>query len=83
MRVHSFCNLQSRAQTLAVLVMGLYELLGNPTAKLNEPHVPLIIHDLNPGSSLEKHNWYEQDTSFRATHLCSSPFFRRIHVTCL
>jgi len=26
-----FCNLQSRALTHAVLVIGLYELLGNPT----------------------------------------------------
>ena len=26
-----FCNLQSRVQTHAVLVIGLYELLGNPT----------------------------------------------------
>ena len=26
-----FCNLQSRARTHAVLVIGLYELLGNPT----------------------------------------------------
>jgi hypothetical protein len=26
-----FCNLQSRAQTHAVLVIGLYELLSNPT----------------------------------------------------
>jgi protein gp37 len=26
---HFFCNLQSRAQTHAVLVIGLYELLGN------------------------------------------------------
>jgi hypothetical protein len=25
------CNLQSRARTHAVLVIGLYELLGNPT----------------------------------------------------
>jgi hypothetical protein len=30
-RVHLFCNLQSRARTLTVLVIGLYELLGNPT----------------------------------------------------
>jgi hypothetical protein len=30
-RVHSFCNLQSRARTRAVLVIGLHELLGNPT----------------------------------------------------
>jgi len=30
-RVHSFCNLQSRARTHAVLAIGLYELLGNPT----------------------------------------------------
>ena len=26
-----FCNLQSRVRTHAVLVIGLYELLGNPT----------------------------------------------------
>ena len=26
-----FCNLQSRARTHAVLVIGLYELLGNPS----------------------------------------------------
>jgi hypothetical protein len=30
-RVHPFCNLQSRERTHAVLVIGLYELLGNPT----------------------------------------------------
>ena len=30
-RVHPFCNLQSRARTHAVLVIGLYEALGNPT----------------------------------------------------
>jgi len=30
-RVHPFCNLQSRGRTHAVLVMGLYEFLGNPT----------------------------------------------------
>jgi len=30
-RVHPFCNIQSRARTHAVLVIGLYELLGNPT----------------------------------------------------
>jgi len=29
-----FCNLQSRARTHAVLVIGLYELLDNPTTKL-------------------------------------------------
>jgi hypothetical protein len=33
-RVHHFCDLQSRARTHAVLVIGLYELLGNPTTKL-------------------------------------------------
>jgi hypothetical protein len=27
-RVHPFCNVQSRARTHAVLVIGLYELLG-------------------------------------------------------
>ena len=30
-RVHLFCNLQSRVRTHALLVVGLYELLGNPT----------------------------------------------------
>ena len=30
-RMHPFCNLQIRARTHAVLVIGLYELLGNPT----------------------------------------------------
>jgi hypothetical protein len=30
-RVHLFCNLQSRVRTHAVLVIGLYELLCNPT----------------------------------------------------
>jgi len=30
-RVHPFCNLQSWARTNAVLMIGLYELLGNPT----------------------------------------------------
>ena len=30
-RVHLFCNLQSQARAHTVLVIGLYELLGNPT----------------------------------------------------
>ena len=30
-RVHLFCDLKSRARTHAVLMIGLYELLGNPT----------------------------------------------------
>jgi hypothetical protein len=30
-RVHPFCNLQSQTRTHGVLVLGLYELLGNPT----------------------------------------------------
>jgi hypothetical protein len=35
-----FCNLESRARTHAVLVIGLYELLGNPTTYLIEPPEP-------------------------------------------
>jgi len=31
-RLHLFYNLQSRARTHAVLVIGLHELFGNPTA---------------------------------------------------
>jgi hypothetical protein len=30
-RVHPFCNLQSWARTHTLLVIDLYELLGNPT----------------------------------------------------
>jgi len=37
-----FCNLQSRARTQAVLVIGLYELLGNPTTYIIEPPGPLF-----------------------------------------
>jgi len=31
-RVHPFCNLQSQARTHTVLVIDLYELLGDPTS---------------------------------------------------
>jgi hypothetical protein len=41
-RVHPFCNLQSRARTHAVLVIGLYELLGNPIIQLIELPGPSI-----------------------------------------
>jgi hypothetical protein len=37
-----FCNLQSRAWTHAVLVIGLYELLGNPTTWIIEAPVPSL-----------------------------------------
>jgi hypothetical protein len=30
-RVHPFCNLPRGARIHAILVIGLYELLGNPT----------------------------------------------------
>jgi hypothetical protein len=33
--MHPFCKLQSRARTHAVLVIGLYELLGYPTNSLS------------------------------------------------
>ena len=36
-----FCNLQSRDRTHAVLVIGLHELLRNPTTYLIEPPGPL------------------------------------------
>jgi hypothetical protein len=35
--MHLFCNLQRRARTHTVLVIGLYELLDNPTTQLIEP----------------------------------------------
>ena len=42
-RVHPFCNLQSRERTHAVLVIGLYELLGNPATELIEPPGTFIL----------------------------------------
>jgi hypothetical protein len=41
--MHPFCNLQNRARTHAILVIGLYELLGNPTTLLIEPPGPLLF----------------------------------------
>ena len=38
-----FCHIQSRARTHTILVTGLYELLGNPTTKLIEPHGPFPL----------------------------------------
>ena len=38
-----FCNLQSRVQTPAILVIVLYELLGSPTNSLSHPG-PLLLH---------------------------------------
>ena len=44
-----FCNLQSWAQTHAILVIGLYELLGNPI----EPPGPFIVrYQMNTLSTL-------------------------------
>ena len=45
--VHPFCNLQSRVRTHAVLVIGLYEWLGNPTTYLIEPPVPSLTSDFH------------------------------------
>ena len=42
-RMHPFCNLQSRARTHAVLVIGLYEFSGNPTTQFIEPIGPRNI----------------------------------------
>ena len=39
--MYLFCNLQSRGRPYAVLVIGLYELLGNRTTYLIEPPGPL------------------------------------------
>jgi hypothetical protein len=44
--VHPFCNLQSRTRTPAcrILVIGLYELLGNPTTWLIVPPWASIVY---------------------------------------
>ena len=48
-----FSNLQSRTWTHAVLLIGLYELLGNPTTKLIEPPGPFLqVWVLPPGEYL-------------------------------
>ena len=39
-QVLPFCNLQCLVQTHAVLEIGLYDLLGNPTTYLTEPPGP-------------------------------------------
>ena len=44
-RVHPFCNLQSRVRTHIVLVIGVYELLGNRTTKLIEPPGPSFKYE--------------------------------------
>jgi hypothetical protein len=41
------CNLQNWARTQAILVIGLHELLGNPTTYLIEPPGPSIPYDQN------------------------------------
>jgi hypothetical protein len=46
-RVHLFCNLQSRARTHAVLVIDLYELLGNPTTELIEILLKVALNTTN------------------------------------
>ena len=38
--MHPVFNIQSRARTHAVLMIGFYELLGNPTTQLIEPSGP-------------------------------------------
>ena len=60
-----FCNLQSQAWTHVILVIGLYELLGNQTTQLIEPPLPfiliLIIH----------HVLIQLHTKFDSTGLCA------------
>jgi hypothetical protein len=75
-RVHPFCNLQSRVRTNAVLVIGLYELLGNPTSKL-------ISNSCNYGTLCENgHYFFLQKTQcfpkknqHNHTHLLKYSFF--------
>ena len=42
-QVHPFCILQSRVRTHTVLVVCLYELLGNPTTLHIEPPGSVIL----------------------------------------
>ena len=70
-RVHLFCKLQSRARTYAVLVIGLYELLGNPTAKLIEPITGLDCMSKTSNTNQE-HPTFD--------HLGSPRFYGGFHV---
>jgi hypothetical protein len=57
-----FCNLQSRARTHTVLVIGLFELLGNPTTK----HIAEILLKvaLNTKNHHHRHGSVQQHISF-------------------
>jgi hypothetical protein len=44
--MHSSCNLQSRERTIAVLVIGLDELLGNPTTLPSSSTTKAGRHDI-------------------------------------
>jgi hypothetical protein len=69
-----FCNLQSRARTHAVLVIGLYELLGNPrvivfNATFNNISViswqsDLMVEDVTSKQKEEFFNYLHTDHSF-------------------
>jgi len=58
-----FCNLQSRARTQVVLVIGLYELLDNPTTQIVQD--TCLIRDRNclffPGK-IDKREEFEDTT---------------------
>ena len=60
-----FCNLQNRAWTHAVLVIGLYELLGNPTTYHIEPPGPFVAIELER----ERELGYITTTGKIKTHL--------------
>jgi hypothetical protein len=50
-RVHPLCNVQSRARTQAVLVIGFFELLDNQTTFLIEPPGTKIRYNAQGGGN--------------------------------
>ena len=51
-----FCYLQNRVRTYTILVIGLYELLGNPTTYLTEPPRPSLWMKVIPET------WTKEDS---------------------
>ena len=56
------CNLQNPARTHAVLVRGLYQLLGNPTTELIEPPGPLTINQRRTDNPMDKSKRTKEET---------------------
>ena len=72
------CSLQNRASTHAVLVIGLYELLGNPTTQLIEPPGPvnsIIEYSYVNGTCDTLLGYHMRDTKWNPVHKYLCPMW--------